>query len=158
MKNRKEHRVPEARTEGLVVQHLTDELLVYDQERYKAHCLNQTAALVWSHCDGKTSVAEMVRLLEKQYEAAVDEELVWLALEQLGKTHLLKKRVTAPEGGMTRREVMKRIGVAAAVGIPMVTSIVAPEAAQAANCKTSGQSCTTSPQCCSGLCSGSKCV
>jgi hypothetical protein len=158
MKNRREQGVPEARTEGLVVQHLTDEMLVYDQERHKAHCLNQTAGLVWSHCDGKTSVTEMVRLLEKEFNTPVDEQLVWLALEQLGKTHLLKNRVTAPEGGLSRREVMKRIGVAAAVGLPVVTSILAPEAAQAANCKTSGQPCTTSPQCCSGLCSGGKCV
>jgi Coenzyme PQQ synthesis protein D (PqqD) len=158
MKNKEEQRVPEARTEGLVVQHLADEVLVYDQRRYKAHCLNRTAALVWGRCDGEATVAEVVRLLEQECGAGVGEEAVWLALEQLGKARLLKERVRKAGGGLSRREVMRRMGVAAAVGLPMVTSILAPEAAEAANCKTSGQSCTTSPQCCSGLCSGGKCV
>ena len=40
---------PRARTEGLVVTELPDELLVYDLERHRAHCLNPTAALVFKH-------------------------------------------------------------------------------------------------------------
>jgi hypothetical protein len=52
--------IPCARTEGLVVQTLADEVLVYDLERHKAHCLNHAAALIWKHCDGRTSVAEML--------------------------------------------------------------------------------------------------
>ena len=39
--------LPAAREEGLIIQEMADEVLVYDRERYKAHCLNQTAALVW---------------------------------------------------------------------------------------------------------------
>jgi hypothetical protein len=158
MKNKREQGVPEARSEGLVVQHLAEEVLVYDQDRHKAHCLNHTAALVWSHCDGKTSVAEMVRLLEGELDTRVDEELVWLALDQLGKTHLLSKRVTEAEGGMSRREVMRRIGVAATVALPAVTSILSPKAAEAANCRPSGAVCTASAQCCSGLCTAGKCA
>jgi Coenzyme PQQ synthesis protein D (PqqD) len=158
MKNNREQKVPEARTEGLVVQHLTDEVLVYDQDRHKAHCLNYTAALVWKQCDGKTSVSQMATLLEKEFNTPVNEEVVWLALDQLAKTHLLNKRVRLPETGVSRREVIRRIGLTAAVALPAVTSILAPTAAQAANCKASGQPCTTSPQCCSGLCSAGKCV
>ena len=94
MKREREQGVPEARKEGLVVQHLSDEVLIYDQRRHKGHCLNQTAALVWKHCDGKTSVSEMTHLLEEELKTPVKEEVVWLALEQLGKTHLLNKRVT----------------------------------------------------------------
>ena len=40
---------PRARTEGLVVTELPDELLVYDLERHRAYCLNPTAALVFKH-------------------------------------------------------------------------------------------------------------
>ena len=154
MKREQEQRVPEARKEGLVVQHLSDEVLVYDQRRYKGHCLNQTAALVWKHCDGKTSASEIAHLLEEELKTPVKEEVVWLALEQLGKTHLLSKRVTLAQPGMTRREVMKRMGLAAAVALPAVTSIVAPTAVQAATCKNSGQPCKTSADCCSGICQG----
>ena len=41
----------------LVIDELPDEVLVYDLDRHKAHCLNQTAALVWQHCDGKMAIA-----------------------------------------------------------------------------------------------------
>jgi hypothetical protein len=43
-----------------------DEVLIYDLKQHKAHCLNKTAALVWNHCDGETSVSEMATLLQKE--------------------------------------------------------------------------------------------
>jgi hypothetical protein len=143
-----------------VVQALTDEVLVYDLERHKAHCLNHTAALVWKHCDGQTSVSEMVRLLEREMQAPVPEDVVWLALQQLGKARLLVERFHAPGGGdrMSRREVMRRLGWGAAVALPLVTSIVAPTAVEAATCLPTGLPCTTSAQCCSGVCAGVICT
>jgi len=54
---------PLARQDRLVVQELSEEVLVYDLDRHRAHCLNRTAALIWRHCDGSTSVAEMARRL-----------------------------------------------------------------------------------------------
>lgn len=153
--------IPESRREGLVVQELSDEVLVFDRERNKAHCLNRTAALVWNHCDGNSSVAEMARAIAEETNAPVDEDLIWLAVEQLSKTHLLRERAKMPEHktGLSRREVMRRIGLTAAVALPVVTSIVAPTAAQAANCIPSGQPCTTSAQCCTpGICNVGTCT
>ena len=54
---------PRAKAEGLIVQELPDEVLVYDTARDEAHCLNETVAAVWKHCDGKTTVAEIQRLI-----------------------------------------------------------------------------------------------
>ncbi|MBW1688466.1 MAG: PqqD family protein, partial [Deltaproteobacteria bacterium] len=71
---------------------LPDELLVYDLERHKAHCLNPTAALVFKHCDGRTSVKQIARTLGSELEFAADERLVWLSLERLGKANLLEAR------------------------------------------------------------------
>ena len=155
-----EQATPEARREGLVVQELSGEILVYDRDRNKAHCLNSTAALVWQYCDGKTPVSQIARAIEEEISKPVDEDLVWLGIQQLSKTNLLVERAALPshKSGLSRREVMKRIGVAAAVALPVVTSIIAPTAAQAANCVTSGQPCTTSAQCCSGLCNGTVCA
>jgi hypothetical protein len=158
MKNRREQKVPEARTEGLVVQHLTDEVLVYDQDRHKAHCLNRTAALVWEQCDGKSTASDIARRLSLRQGGEVEEGVVWLAVGQLAKTHLLKEAAVGAGVAVSRREVMRRIGVGAAVALPVVTSIVAPEAAQAANCRPSGTACTASPQCCSGVCNSGTCV
>ena len=154
MKKEREQSLPEARKEGLVVQHLSDEVLVYDQQRHKAHCLNETAALV---CDGKTTVASMAQELSKQTGTRVGEDVVWLALDQLGKSRLLQGRSQAAEG-VSRRELMKRAGLAAAIALPMVTSIVAPNAVQAATCKPSNAACTGSAECCSAVCSGGKCL
>ena len=160
MKREMEQLRPEARREGLVVQEMSEEVLVYDRERNKAHCLNRTAALVWSHCDGNKSVAEMARAIAQETNAPVDEDLIWLGVEQLSKTHLLRERAMMPEHkrGLSRREVMRRIGLTAAVALPVVTSIVAPTAAQAANCFASGQACTAPAQCCSGLCPAGTCT
>ena len=160
MKKETDQFMPEARREGLVVQEMSEEVLVYDRERNKAHCLNRTAALVWSHCDGNKSVAEMARAIAEETNAPVDEDLIWLGVEQLSKMHLLRERAMMPEHktGLSRREVIRRIGLTAAVALPVVTSIVAPTAAQAANCFASGQACTTSAQCCSGICNVSICA
>ena len=156
MISKKDYFTPKARQEGLVVQQLADEVLVYDNERFKAHCLNRTAALVWQHCDGKKTTRDIALALEKEAGSPVGEEVVWLALGQLGKSRLLTERVMPIDGnaGISRREVIRRVGIAAAVALPVVTSIVAPKAAQAANCLPQGSSCTTSAQCCSNLCNG----
>ena len=160
MKREKEQLIPEARKEGLVVQELSDEVLVYDRTRNKAHCLNSTAALVWGYCDGKTSVTQIARAIESEINEPVAEDIVWLGVEQLNKNHLLRERTQFPEykTGLSRREVMKRVGLAAAITLPVVTSIIAPTATQAANCIASGQPCTTSAQCCSNVCSASVCA
>jgi coenzyme PQQ synthesis protein D (PqqD) len=154
--------LPEARKERLVTEKLADELLVYDLERDKAHCLNQTAAMVWEHCDGRTTVEAMARILEKKFDAPATDEVVLLALDQLRKAQLIDhtnvETSARASSGMSRREVIKRIGIAASVALPVVTSIVAPKAVQAATCLPSGSACTTSAQCCSGICSGSVCA
>jgi hypothetical protein len=152
--------IPCARTEGLVVQAVPDEVLVYDLERHQAHCLNHTAALIWKYCDGKTTVAGIIRLLEQQMQTLVPEAIIWLALDQLGKAHLLAEPVTGSggPGRMSRREVMRRVGWIAAVTLPLVTSIVAPTASEAATCLPAGSACTTGAQCCSGLCVGFTCI
>lgn len=150
--------IPRARREGLVIQELPDEVLVYDRERDKAHCLNQTAALVWKYCDGKTTVPTMARNLERDLNTnGIDEKVVWYALGQLGKDHLLEENIVPPTllGGMTRRQMVQVLGVAAVIAIPVVSSIVAPTPAQAATCLPNGQTCSISSECCSGLCNGS---
>jgi hypothetical protein len=151
---------PCVRADGLVVQALPDEVLVYDLERHKAHCLNHTAAQVWKHCDGQTSVAEMVCKLEQEMKTPVPEDVVWLALQQLGKARLLAEKIDAPETGkrISRREVIRRLGWGAAVALPLVTSIVAPTAVEAASCLSTGSACTSSAQCCSGVCAGIICT
>ena len=149
-------KLPKARRKQLVVQELADEVLVYDLERDKAHCLNQTAALIWKQCDGESNAAQIAGRVGSELRAPVDERMVWFALEQLGRDKLLEESIVAPAtlAGMTRRQMVRTLGLAAVVAVPLITSIVAPTAAQAATCLANGEACSTSTQCCSGLCSG----
>ena len=161
MNQKAQDRAPRARTGGLVIHELADEVLVYDRERDKAHCLNQTAALIWKYCDGTTTVASMAQQLGRELKAErVDEKIVWYALDQLGRDHLLEEIVATPAvlAGMSRRQMVRVLSVAAVVAVPLVTSIIAPTPAQASTCLNSGQPCTSSAQCCSGVCSGGVCT
>lgn len=126
--------LPMARKEGLLVEMLPDEVLVYDLDRKKAHCLNQTAALIWQHCDGRTSVGEIARVLSDRLNAPVDEEVVWYGLKHLGKTRLLEEEVARPgeTPNVSRRELIRRIGLA--VTVPLVISVLAPQASASNSC------------------------
>jgi coenzyme PQQ synthesis protein D (PqqD) len=146
--------LPRARTDKLVVHALPDETLVYDLTSHKAHCLNQTAAAVWARCDGRTTVGEMASRLGQQANAPVHEDVVWLALEQLENVHLLQEEAPKPGAGaaMSRRKLVQKLGLGAAVAIPAVVSILAPEAAQAATQLANGSRCTSNSECASGCC------
>ena len=147
--------VPAARKEGLVVKELPDEVLVYDLERHKAHCLNQSAAKIWNLCDGRTTSLEITRKLNDDSGLPVDEEVVWLALEQLGTAQLLEERIVRPgvSPGISRRQVIKRLGLVA-VAVPLVTSLLAPTAQANTSCKScfSSADCTGQTGACSPIC------
>ena len=147
---------PLARKQGLVIQELPDEILVYDLDRDQAHCLNHTAALVWQHCDGHTTTASIAQSLATELNSPVDEKVVWLALDQLGRNDLLAQQPVPPPmlAGLNRREMVRALGIAAAVAVPLVTSIIAPTPTQAASCFVPGTACTSPAQCCSGACAG----
>jgi hypothetical protein len=143
--------LPLARQDELIIQELPDELLVYDLAQHKAHCLNKTSAFVWKHCDGETTVAETVALLERELSQLVDEDVVWLALGQLRKFQLLDEaggKISTTR--VTRRDLMRKY-LPAALSLPLIVSIAAPTAAQTAStCAGLGQSCEII-ECCPGL-------
>lgn len=132
-----------AREEELVVQELPDEVLVYDLKNHKAHCLNETAAFVWNHCDGKSSVSDIARLMENEWRTPVSEDAVWFALDKLGKAELLQERITLPpaKAGMSRRSAVRRLGFGALLAVPVVMSIVTPTAAALGSVPVVCQSC-----------------
>jgi len=156
VKDKDRQRKPLARKDGLVIQELPDEVLVYDLDSDRAHCLNQTAAFVWQHCDGRNSTKQIARKLGQQFDCSVDEKIVWLALDRLARNHLLERLPVPPQEiqGMNRRAMVRALGLAAVVSVPMVTSIVAPTPAQAASCLHAASPCSIGTQCCSGICDG----
>lgn len=124
---------PLSRKDNIVIQEFDNEILIYDLMKNKALCLNQTSAMVWQECDGTKSVAEISLILSKKFKTNISEEIVWLALNQFKKDSLLEKNneFTTPLDGLSRREVVKRIGFASMIALPLISSVVAPSAVQA---------------------------
>lgn len=143
---------PSARRDQLVVETLKDEVLIYDLERDQASCLNPTAALVWKLSDGKTGVAEIAKKMSSELGSTVDVRVVWYALEQLDKKHLLvaSPQMPALYNQMTRRSFLIKAGiVGAAVTIPVVIALAAPTPAMAETGACFGRSCQSNANCCS---------
>jgi hypothetical protein len=114
--------VPRARSDGLLVEILDEETLIYDAERNEAHCLDADASAVWRGCDGVCSLSEM------SARTGVSEEVVAVTVRDLAARHLVEPL------GVSRRDVLRTLGVgaaSAAVAIPVIRSIVVPTAAQA---------------------------
>ncbi len=120
---------PVARKNDLVVQETSDEVLVYDLNTSKAHCLNDSSAFVWKSCDGSNSVADIVKKFESSGKGSVSEDFVWLAIDQLNENSLLERTVDPKFNGHSRRQALKAIGLATAVALPVIASLVAPQQA-----------------------------
>jgi Coenzyme PQQ synthesis protein D (PqqD) len=127
----KSSQVPVARKEGLVIQETSDEVLVYDLNSNKAHCLNQTAAFVWKSCDGNNSITDITKLFENETGATVHEDMIWLAIDQLNDKDLLQASMKSNFAGRSRRDVIKKIGLATVIALPLVASLTAPTSALA---------------------------
>lgn len=137
---------PKSRKENLVVQELEGEVLIYDLEKNKAFCLNETSALVWQSCDGSRTIADITDTVGDRLNSPLNEDFVWLALDQLSKQGLIEKQteVTNKFHGVSRREVIKKVGLGTMVALPVITSLIAPLAVHANSACIAGGTCSCS--------------
>lgn len=148
---------PRARSQRLLVEEVGDEVVVYDLDNDFAHLLNATTAAVWRRCDGRSSFAAIAEGVKAALGEPIGEPVVLDALAQLQKTNLLEGPIDLPEHGLSRRQILKGIGIAA-VTIPVVTTVLAPTPAAAASVGNAiGASCLGSQNggncgCASGNC------
>jgi hypothetical protein len=143
-------KLPKTRTAGIVNQHLAGETLIYDTTTNEAFCLNETAALVYQACDGKTTFDEFKR------RSKLPDDLIYLALDNLHAKNLLDDQTNyeSPHLGISRREAVRRAGLASMAALPVISVLLAPTSAHAASAfapgsRTLNQSCTTSTECAS---------
>lgn len=153
--------IPIARKEGLVVQEMPGEVLIYDLDENKAFSLNSTASTVWKSCDGRKTVSEIAASLNEGRDQESKESIVWLALDQLKEKNLLSNEVKSRFEGQTRREVLKKVGLATAIALPVIAMLSFPTTALSATCAPSA--CGTQNSCIPGqICcprpSGFQCV
>ena len=125
MENTNQGKPKRLESEDLILEELRDEMMIYDSRRNQAFCLNPTATFVWKHSDGNTTVAEIANTLGKKLDAAVDEQVIWFALDQFSKDGLLAPSTTLPSNvaGLTRRTLLRKMGVGA-IALPAVTSLL----------------------------------
>src|SRR3954447_26788592 len=136
--------VPAARSEGLLVQSVGEETVIYDREAKAAHCLKPLAAIVFGHSDGRTTVRELAKISTERLGETVGETDVADAVSQLDAFGLLQTVAIVSAGDdrpesdanvVSRREMMRRVGFAGAATVAatsLVTS-VAPSTALAAS-------------------------
>jgi hypothetical protein len=157
---------PLARHQGLVVELMEDEVLVYDRQTHHAHHLNRTVKEVWRACDGTRSEAQLLEHVSASLGREFDRGQLEQALHQLEHAGLLErdagteqttreKRSTARPRSLSRRRLLKGIAVA----VPVITTILTPTIADAASCsgavvrctrQTIGQPCRRGNRC--GVC------
>ena len=133
---------PKARVSNLVIQNSGNNLLIFDLKTSTALSLNETSARIWQSCNGKREAADICSYLEESDGVYVDQDLVLLAIRQLSNSNLLAAKT--PDSGnserVSRRKLLRQIGAGSAVALPIIHSIVAPQASAAGStCNTTGR-------------------
>jgi Coenzyme PQQ synthesis protein D (PqqD) len=133
---------------------LQDELLLYDARTHRGHCLNKSASLIWLACDGTATVSEIVARFAEDAESGINEPMVLFALKKLDAAGLLRNPGTLSPKILpaTRREILRKLGSAAVIAVPVIVTMLVPTPARAASCSPLLHTCSSNAQCCSGHC------
>lgn len=123
---------PKVRVADIVVQEFANEVLIYDLKTNKAFCLNETSAMIWQICDGKKDISQIIKFISEKLNSPVNDDLIWLALNQLKKEKLLENGDELPDyfAGRSRREVIKKLGLSCLAALPIIATVTSPTAAQ----------------------------
>ena len=157
---------PVARTKDLIIEELPDEVLVYDLNTDKAHCLNRMSALIWKNCDGEKTEGDIAAILQNELKTPMSAKVVTLGLEELAGYGLLQADAPlVPPGRVSRRRLIQNLGLTAAIALPLIMSISAPAAAGAgsitdpciANPRAVGCPCQSDADCDSFNCNAGIC-
>jgi hypothetical protein len=113
--------------EGLLIERPAGELLVLTPSTNEAHALNETAAIVFDLCDGRTTRAAMVAEVARRTGLPSDESIVDLALTELSDAGLITLDETA-QTGLPRRALIRKLAlpVGAIALLPVVETILMP--------------------------------
>jgi Coenzyme PQQ synthesis protein D (PqqD) len=119
---------------GLLVEQVETEHLIYRSDSVDAAALNEAAAAVFALCDGQRDVDAIVTALRDDGRDLGRDEVL-LALRELAEAGLIDS--TPVETGPSRRDLLRRLGAGtiAAVAIPVVELISGPSMAAASTAR-----------------------
>jgi hypothetical protein len=143
---------PAARAEGLLIEQVGNETVVFDVETKEAHCLKGLASVVFTLADGTTSAEDLALAAGEKLSEPVSYAQVQEAITQLEACALLDTPLLVRDG-LSRRDLVKKagyIGAAGAAASPLITSIMTPASALATD--------SSIPSGCSGCGQNQDCV
>jgi hypothetical protein len=143
---------PVARAEGLLVESVGDETVIYDLDTKEAHCLKSLAAAVFMYADGNRTASDIAELAAYRMGTPVTESEVNDAFAQLETRALLDAGPVVVRNGISRRDAIKKFGVVA--GVATVTPLIATVSASAAP----GDSLIPTGGCCGDSSTGDTCT
>jgi hypothetical protein len=118
---------------GFSIQAVGSETLIYDETRHEAFCLDATASAVWRLCDGTMTLARISERVSAELDRGITEDVVRVTLGDLERRGLLVADAATVLPDASRRDLLRRMGVGAALMVPAIAMIAAPKAAQAYN-------------------------
>lgn len=124
-----------ARSDRLLVEPMGDEVVVYDQDSDVVHHLNAVTAAVWRLLDGQRDLNDVRIASSPALGVDVPAAAITEAIRLLEEARLLLPEAEGvrAEQGLTRRQMLVRMGLTAAA-IPVITTILAPTPAAALTC------------------------
>lgn len=127
-------KLPKARTENLLEQNLKNETLIYDLTIGKAFNLNETLSVVYKACGQNMTFDELKRT------SKFTDDLIHFALDELRANNLIEGDVTNHFAGLSRRDVIKKVGLGSMIALPVIAGLAAPKAITAqSGCVADGQ-------------------
>src|SRR4051812_1574608 len=82
--------VPAARSDGLLIEPVGDETVIYDTDSKQAHCLKPLAAIAFGCCDGHATIGEITSAAQRRLGHDVSKSAVADAVAQLEGLGLLQ--------------------------------------------------------------------
>jgi hypothetical protein len=122
------------KTDGLLLQHVGSEILLYHEQAHQVFCLNAAASQVWQLLDSGGNIRQIAEAATLALRSPVDAEMVLFALDQFRRDGLIRETDRPlPPAIPSRRDLLQRLGAGAVMMVPVVAMVMAPSAAQAYN-------------------------
>ena len=127
----KSRETPRSIRQGMSVQQIGTETLVYDERRHLAFCLNESSSVIWRLADGEHTIAAIREAASAELKTQLSEDFVLYALGELRRDGLVETSEVDSRATISRRAVLQKLGVGGALLRHANAPIVALTAVQA---------------------------
>lgn len=118
---------------------------IFNRQTRSVHSLNGGASVVFEACAATASVEQMKAALSGYLDKPADDAILWASIEQLESAGLIEPLEPPPAEliDLGRRAVLKGLGKAGSVALPLVLTMTAAEQTTYAQSAGSGSTVST---------------